>query len=411
RRLDMKQTSLGGELDRASIRRSEASIEFERVGGEVEGDARRIAELGERIAEHSKTLEQMRDEASSLRGELEDVHQRRDSAAHRLTSLEDLDAHHAYYSDAVQHVLSREQAARISALGTLADFVEVEPQYEPLIESLFARELQSVLVPTIDDALAGVDYIKNEGLGRGAFLVVGLHGGEGDPEAEPGRDGGPETQGIGDETTLPESGIETWLVATDAEREALRAYPEYVPEERQLPPADLSSIDAIVIRLDLEGDSSVSLSHVEATATDDRAAARRFDDEADAHASRFQLDVLRAIDLLGLRHEIKSVVERAFPDKCAAAVVPDIEAALHLSIENASLIYVTYDGEQVVNGRLIVTGAQAGQKGTSLLGLKREIKQLREQSESGADEEQRMSQEVVVAEERLRIVEAEVLSL
>src|SRR6185295_18482876 len=182
RRLDLKQTSLGTELDRASTRRAEASTEFARVGGEVEGDARRIAELAERIAEHSKTLEQMRDEALSLRGELEDVHQRRDSAAHRLTSLEDLDAHHAYYSDAVQHVLSREQAARINALGTLADFVEVEPQYERLIESLFARELQSMLVPTIDDALAGVEFIKQEGLGRGAFLVVGLHGGEDDSE-------------------------------------------------------------------------------------------------------------------------------------------------------------------------------------------------------------------------------------
>ena len=34
----------------------------------------------------------------------------------------------------------------LNALGTLADFVEVEPQYERLIESLFARELQSVLV-------------------------------------------------------------------------------------------------------------------------------------------------------------------------------------------------------------------------------------------------------------------------
>src|SRR4030095_3688368 len=58
----------------------------------------------------------------------------------------------------------------------------VEPQYERLVESLFGRELQSVLVPTIDDALAGVDSLKSEGLGRGAFLVVGLHGGEGDPQ-------------------------------------------------------------------------------------------------------------------------------------------------------------------------------------------------------------------------------------
>jgi chromosome segregation protein len=412
RRLELKRVSLGSELERAGARRDEAASEFGRVGGEVEGDVALLTELNARIADRTSDLDTLRNDASALRSQLEGAHARRDAANHRLTSLEDLDSHRAYYSDAVQHVLSREQAARINALGTLADFVEVEPQYEPLIESLFARELQSVLVPTIDDALAGVDYIKNEGLGRGAFLVVGLHGGEGDPEAEQGRAGDGETVGRGDEATVPESAIESWLVAADAEREALRLQPEYVPEERQLPPADLSSIDAIVIQLDADTQPLISDSHVAAAPeSDDRAAARQFDEEATAHASRFQLDVLRAIDLLGIRPEIKTVVERAFPEKCAASVVPDIEAALHMSIENASVIYVTYDGEQVVNGRLIVTGAQAGQKGTSLLGLKREIKQLREQAESGAEEEQRISEEMTGAEERLHRVELEASSL
>jgi chromosome segregation protein len=410
RRLELKQVNLGSELQRATARRDEASSEFARVGSEVEGDRALLTELNARITERARDLDELRNQTSTLRSQLEGVQARRASATHRLTSLEDLDAHRAYYSDAVQHVLSREQAARINALGTLADFVEVEPQYEPLIESLFARELQSVLVPTIDDALAGVDYIKNEHLGRGAFLVVGLHGGEED--AEPRGDGETDAGGIGDAETPPESAIESWLVASDAEREALQSYPEYVPEERQLPPADFSSIDAIVIQLNADTHPLISDSHVEAVPeSDDRAAARQFDEEAAAHASRFQLDVLRAIDLLGIRAEIKSVVERAFPEKSAAAVVPDIEAALQLSIENASLIYVTYDGEQVVNGRLIVTGAQAGQRGTSLLGLKREIKELRGQSESGAEEERRMSDEMSAAGERLRIVEAEASSL
>ena len=411
RRLELKQVSLASELERATARRDEASSEFARVESEVAGDAVLLAELGARITERTSDLETLRSQALALRSQLDEVHGRSDAATHRLTSLEDLDAHHAYYSDAVQHVLSREQAARINALGTLADFVEVEPQYERLIESLFARELQSVLVPTIDDALSGVEYIKNEGLGRGAFLVVGLHGGEGDPEAEQGRAGDGETAGRDDGATLPESPIEVWLVATDAEREALQSYPEYVPEERQLPPADLSLIDAIVIQLNAEAQPVISDSHIEAAESDDRGAARMFEEEATAHASRFQLDVLRAVDLLVIRPEIKNVVERAFPEKCAASVVPDIEAALHLSIENTSVIYVTYDGEQVVNGRLIVTGAQAGQKGTSLLGLKREIKQLREQSESGAEEERRMSEEMASTEERLRGVELEASSL
>ncbi|MCA1481445.1 hypothetical protein, partial [Bradyrhizobium sp. NBAIM08] len=117
---------------------------------------------------------------SQFTREFETVRTERAAVVHRLSSLEDLDAHHAYYSDAVQQILSPEQAAKMNALGTLADFVEVEPQYEKLIESLFGRELQCVMVPTIDDALAGVEFIKTESLGRGAFLVVGLHGGEDD---------------------------------------------------------------------------------------------------------------------------------------------------------------------------------------------------------------------------------------
>jgi chromosome segregation protein len=202
KRLDLKQASLGLELERASARRDEASSEFVRVESEVAGDANQLAELSTKINERTTALDSLRNQTSVLRLEFESVHATRESALHRLTSLEDLDAHHAYYSDAVQHVLSPEYAAKMNALGTLADFVEVEPQYERLIESLFARELQSVLVPTIDDALAGVEYIRAEGLGRGAFLVVGLHGGEEDPEGKPE---------ASDDDSISQSSIETWL--------------------------------------------------------------------------------------------------------------------------------------------------------------------------------------------------------
>src|SRR5262249_23500382 len=150
--------------------------------------------------------------------------------------------------------------------------------------------------------------------------------------------------------------IEDWLVVGNGESRASGIPPEYVPEARQLPPADPATTDAVVIQLNADAEVLSDIHVPVDTSTDDRAAARKFDDEAASHASRFSLEVLRAIDLFGLRPEIKTVVERAFPEKCAAAVVPDIEAALQLSIENASLIYVTYDGEQVVNGRLIMTG-------------------------------------------------------
>ena len=403
RRLELKQTSLQAEMERAAARLDEASSEYARVGGEAEGNRARLADLTGRIRERATTLNELRIEAMAFRQELDAIHAERASAEHRLASLEDLDEHHAHYSDAVQFVLSPEQAARINALGPLADFVEVEAQYERLIESLFGRELQSVLVPTIDDALAGVESLKSEGLGRGAFLVVGLHGGEGDP-ADELRDR--DSQAYGDLEASERD---------DAEPQVLLGYDdlawsdeEYIAADRQLPAATLPLEEFLEASFDADPETFTPAVPLEDA---DQQARRRFDEDDARTASRFQLDVLRAIDLMGLRPEIKSVVERAFPDKCAASVVPDIEAALHLSIENASRIYVTYNGEQVVNGRLIVTGAQAGQRGVSLLGLKREIKQLRVQTDLLRADEERMAEELTRAQQRLEGIEGEVSQL
>jgi chromosome segregation protein len=403
RRLELKQTSLQAEMERAAARLEEASSEYARVGGEAEGNRARLADLTDRIRERATTLNELRIKAMAFRQELDAIHAERTSAAHRLASLEDLDEHHAHYSDAVQFVLSPEQAARINALGPLADFVEVEAQYERLIESLFGRELQSVLVPTIDDALAGVESIKSEGLGRGAFLVVGLHGGEGDP-ADELRDRDSQTYG-----DLEASERD------DAEPQVLLGYDdlawsdeEYIAADRQLPAASLPLEEFLEASFDADPETFTPAVPLEDA---DQQARRRFDEDDARTASRFQLDVLRAIDLMGLRPEIKSVVERAFPDKCAASVVPDIEAALHLSIENASRIYVTYNGEQVVNGRLIVTGAQAGQRGVSLLGLKREIKQLRVQTDVLRGDEERIAEELTRASQQLEGIEGEVSEL
>jgi chromosome segregation protein len=387
-RLELKQTNLHEERHHASTRLEEASLEHERVKGETEDGLTRLAQLTGALSERAQTLATVRAQTATLRSELDSIHTRRAAAEHRLASLEDLDAHHAYYSDAVQHVMSPEQAARINALGTLADFVEVEPQYERLVESLFGRELQCVLVPTIDDALAGVDCLKAEGLGRGAFLVVGLHGGEGDPQ-----DYRIEASASDFEPSEP-SGARVSDAAGD-----------YISVSRQLPAGEESTAESQAEE-DLAIDAELAASEVF-----DLLAQQRFDEQATAEASRFQLDVLRAIELLGLRPEIRTVVHRAFPDKCDAPVVPDIEAALQLSIENSSQVYVTHDGEQVVNGRLIVSGAQAGLQGTSLLALKREIKELRTHAEDARSEEGGLEAGLFQVQTQLEEIEGEVSTL
>jgi len=122
---------------------------------------------------------------------------------------------------------------------------------------------------------------------------------------------------------------------------------------------------------------------------------------------RFELEVLQAIDLMGLRPEIKVVVERAFPEKCAACVVPDVEAALHLSMENGWKTYITYEGDQVVNGRLLVSAARAGKEGASLLGLKRQIRELKERCAVLQKHDEELALALVASRARLDLAEAE----
>src|SRR5262249_4545747 len=152
------------------------------------------------------------------------------------------------------------------------------------------------------------------------------------------------------------SGIEQWLVDSDLMHHASRFDDEYIPIARQLPPADFAFTEPLaefpddfyslpvtntpfdVEEIDIEELEIEDAPSREETKADERleqqAQERMFDADETRASSRFQLDVLRAIDLLNMRREIKTVVERAFPEKCAAAVVPDIEAALQLSIEN-----------------------------------------------------------------------------
>src|SRR5262249_15905815 len=65
------------------------------------------------------------------------------------------------------------QSNGFSTLGTLADYVKVAPEHEAMIETTLRDELQYVVVPSFDDALRAIDYLKSEGAGRATFLVVG----------------------------------------------------------------------------------------------------------------------------------------------------------------------------------------------------------------------------------------------
>ncbi|HKF58789.1 MAG TPA: hypothetical protein VKJ45_25340, partial [Blastocatellia bacterium] len=246
---------------------------------------------------------------------------------------------------------------------------------------------QSVLVPTIDDALAGIEYLKTEGLGRGAFLVVGLHGAQEDP---PDYYFDTPQQNAKNEEQQPQ---ETPGSVAPSE-------PGTFIQPEQCEPGDLPAQS-----VPLSPDQIAS--YFDPSYLDPAYVNPTYVNHDESTGMRFELEVLQAIDLMGLRPEIKAVVERAFPEKCAACVVPDVEAALHLSMENGWKTYITYDGDQVVNGRLLVSAARAGKEGASLLGLKRQIRELKERCAVLQKQDEELALALVASRARLDLAEAE----
>src|ERR1019366_9359162 len=61
----------------------------------------------------------------------------------------------------------------LSPVGTLADFLEVDGQYEGVVDEFLRDELNYVVVKSWDAADAGMRMLESDVAGRATFLVHG----------------------------------------------------------------------------------------------------------------------------------------------------------------------------------------------------------------------------------------------
>ena len=120
----------------------------------------RIEELRQGQQDASRCVETTREESASARA--------------RRTSVEQILNERAYSAEAVQKLFSadRDGTGRgFRAVGVLADYVEVEEQYESALEQFLHEELEYVVVETFEHARAGVSLLRDEMGGRATFFV------------------------------------------------------------------------------------------------------------------------------------------------------------------------------------------------------------------------------------------------
>jgi chromosome segregation protein len=181
--LDDLGMRLDNQLKRLYQERDEtASLRF-RLGEEREASQQqsrqeedRLSALKREIAERSATLAGLKVEASDNRQRLGETKEQFSSVTHRLTSLEELAAHHAYSAEAVRLLLSADAEGSNHGFrthGILADWVEVDGPYEALVEEFLKQELEFVLVEEPSIVKTGIGLLRESSAGRSTFLRFG----------------------------------------------------------------------------------------------------------------------------------------------------------------------------------------------------------------------------------------------
>ena len=164
-RLATEMAAARRDLDGLGAERGQLSMNFESVTATLERLELEIAQL--------------RSEISSKRAEETDAKRRGDQlrAEHatltgRKNSLESLIRDHSYSTDTVKKLLRQNSlGGALAPAGTLADFLEVNGQYENVVDEFLRDELNYVVVKSWESADEGMRLLKHDVDGRATFLV------------------------------------------------------------------------------------------------------------------------------------------------------------------------------------------------------------------------------------------------
>jgi len=164
RAIERECTALEAQVMTAGLAYQENSQRAQTLGTAVRDAQARLVELRRSQQETAQQLEKTRENLSAERA--------------RHASIEQILSERAYTADAVQKLFSANSESGSSgfrAVGLLADYAEVQEQYEGAIEQFLRDELEYVVVESFDHARAGVALLRDEMGGRATFFVDSLN--------------------------------------------------------------------------------------------------------------------------------------------------------------------------------------------------------------------------------------------
>jgi len=164
-RLTAESETARQELEALGQRRGQVSIEFESATD-------RLQRLEAEIADLRIQLESKRSEESETKRRGDQLRAEVATLLGRRNSLDALIREHSYSTDTVRNIFRHNAAAgAVAPIGTLADFLEVEGQYEQVVDEFLRDELNYIVVKSWDAADQGMQMLRSDVEGRATFLV------------------------------------------------------------------------------------------------------------------------------------------------------------------------------------------------------------------------------------------------
>jgi chromosome segregation protein len=169
-RLETESAAARTDLEALGSQRGQAQLTFESVTERLE---RLVAE----IADLRRTLEEKRQEEAQSRRRGDELRAEMATLLGRRGSLESLIREHSYSTETVRDIFranagrAEHSAGGLAPIGTLADFLEVDGQYEQVVDEFLRDELNYIVVKSWDAANEGMRMLQSDVAGRATFLV------------------------------------------------------------------------------------------------------------------------------------------------------------------------------------------------------------------------------------------------
>ena len=164
-RLQAEIGTANSQVETFGGQRGQLALEFETVSQRVSGFA-------EELRQARLLIDLKRREESGAKNRLDSLRAEYASAIGKKSSLEAVIAEHGYSTESVRRLFqSGGMQGGLAPAGVLADFLEVDPQYERVVEDFLRDELNYIVVKSWDAADEGLRLLRSDVDGRATFLV------------------------------------------------------------------------------------------------------------------------------------------------------------------------------------------------------------------------------------------------